>query len=298
MPVNKPLQLSPGTTTMNIIAIANQKGGVGKTTTAVNLSACLAAKGKHVLLIDLDPQGNATSALGVENPEGKGLYAPLLGAAPLEENIIATRLDNLYIVPADMDLAGAEVEVARMENHLTRLREVIKALRTDPHFDFVFLDCPPSLGILMTNALAAAEGLFIPIQCEYFALEGLSKIVQVIEHIRQSGANPQLRIDGILMTMYDARTNLSQQVVEEVRGHFPAETFQTVIPRNIRLGEAPSFGRAIIEYDPRSAGAVAYESAAIEFLQRRGGGIQFINITAPESAVTISHTGSDTTTLD
>lgn len=278
---------------MNIIAIANQKGGVGKTTTAINLSACLAAKGKHVLLIDLDPQGNATSGLGIENPEGKGLYAPLLGEAPLEANILATRVKQLYLVPADMDLAGAEVEVARMENHLTRLREVIKALRTDPHFDFVLLDCPPSLGILMTNALAAAEGLLIPIQCEYFALEGLSKIVQVIEFIRQSGANPDLRIDGILMTMFDARTNLSQQVVNEVRSHFPSETFQTVIPRNIRLGESPSFGRSIIEYDPRSAGAIAYESATIEFLQRRAGSIRFINTIDTQPSRSSSDTQPD-----
>lgn len=270
---------------MNIIAIANQKGGVGKTTTSVNLAACLAAKGRRVLLIDLDPQGNATSALGVNNPDAKGLYGPLIGESSLADNLMPTRMPTLHIVPADMDLAGAEIEVARMDNHLTRLRDVVQSLRTDPGIDFVFLDCPPSLGILMTNALAAAEGLLIPIQCEYFALEGLSKIVQVIDHIRQSGVNPELRIDGILMTMYDARTNLSQQVVEEVRGHFPQETFQTVIPRNIRLGEAPSFGKTIIEYDPRSTGAVAYESAAIEFLQRREGGIRFVS--APASDVPV-----------
>lgn len=262
---------------MNIISIANQKGGVGKTTTAINLSAYLAKHGRRVLVIDLDPQGNATSGLGVENSDGKGLYGPLLGDSQLAANIQTTMVDGLHIVPADMDLAGAEVEVARMDNHLTRLREVVKSLRTDPAYDFVFLDCPPSLGILMTNALAAAEGLLIPIQSEYFALEGLSKIVQVIEQIRQSGANPELRIDGILMTMYDTRTNLSQQVVEEVRRHFPVETLQTVIPRSIRLSEAPSFGKPIVDYDPRCSGAIAYESAAIEFLQRREGMVHFVN---------------------
>ncbi len=270
---------------MNIISISNQKGGVGKTTTAINLSAYLASHGSNVLVIDLDPQGNASSGLGIENPENKGLYGPLLGGDELKNNILQTRLPGLYIVPADMNLAGAEVEVARMDDHLTRLREVIRSLRTDPEFDFVFLDCPPSLGILMTNALAAAEGLLIPIQCEYFALEGLSKIVEVIEHIRQSGANPELRIDGILMTMYDSRTNLSQQVIEEVRKHFPDQTMQTIIPRSIRLSEAPSFGKPIIEYDPRSSGAVAYESAAIEFLQRRSGKVQFVNDSPPASEV-------------
>ncbi len=262
---------------MNIISISNQKGGVGKTTTAINLSAYLASHGCNVLIIDLDPQGNASSGLGMENPEEKGLYGPLLGSDDMKDNILPTRIPGLYLVPADMNLAGAEVEVARMDNHLTRLRDVIRSLRSDPEFDYVFIDCPPSLGILMTNALAAAEGLLIPIQCEYFALEGLSKIVQVIEQIKQSGANPELRIDGILMTMYDSRTNLSQQVVEEVRKHFPNETMQTIIPRSVRLGEAPSFGKPIIEYDSRSTGAVAYESAAIEFLQRRSGSMQFVN---------------------
>lgn len=274
---------------MNIIAIANQKGGVGKTTTAINLSAFLAKHGRNVLVIDLDPQGNATSGLGVENPEGKGLYGPLLGSERLDDNIEATRIPHLYIVPADMDLAGAEIEVARMDNHLTKLRDVIHALRTDPTFDFVFLDCPPSLGILMTNALAAAESLLIPIQCEYFALEGLSKIVQVIRQIRESGANPELRIEGILMTMYNTRTNLSQQVVEEVRAHFGNETFQTVIPRSIRLGEAPSFGRPIVEYAPGSPGAVAYEAAAIEFLHRRGGTMRFLS----NADVTVADGGDD-----
>jgi chromosome partitioning protein len=254
---------------MKLIAIANQKGGVGKTTTAVNLSACLAALHKRVLLIDLDPQGNATSSLGLEGIEGGSLYRPLIGEVPLAEQVIPTRLDNLYLIPADLDLAGAEIEVARLDNHLGRLREVLGPLIADAPFDFVVLDCPPSLGILMTNALAAVDELLVPIQCEYFALEGLSKIVQVIEHIRASGENEDLAIGGIVMTMFDSRTNLSQQVAGEVRKHFEALTFRTAIPRSVRLGEAPSFGQTILEYDPNGAGAAAYRRLAEEFLERQ-----------------------------
>lgn len=256
---------------MKLIAIANQKGGVGKTTTAVSLSACLAELGWRVLLIDLDPQANATSALGLESAEGLSLYRALVGETEMAEQVLPTRIDNLFIIPADLDLAGAEVEVARLENHLVRLREVIRPIREDAPFDFVLMDCPPSLGILMTNALAAADELLVPIQCEYFALEGLSKIVQLVGQIRDCGANPELSIGGILMTMFDSRTNLSMQVVSEVRRHFEAITYQTAIPRTVRLGEAPSFGKTILEYDGSGVGAKAYRRMAEEFIQRQRG---------------------------
>ena len=256
---------------MKLIAVANQKGGVGKTTTAVSLSACLASLGWRVLLIDLDPQANATSALGLEGVEGLSLYRALVGEADMADLILPTRLDNLFIIPADLDLAGAEIEVARLENHLGRLREVMRPVVEDAPFDFMVMDCPPSLGILMTNALAAADELLVPIQCEYFALEGLSKIVQLIEQIKEFGGNPHLRIGGIVMTMFDSRTNLSQQVVGEVRKHFEALTYQTAIPRTVRLGEAPSFGKTILEYDPSGIGAKAYRRLADEFIHRQRG---------------------------
>ena len=255
---------------MKLVAIANQKGGVGKTTTAVNLSACLAALGWRVLLIDLDPQANATSALGLESLENLSLYRALVGEVHLVDQILPTRLDNLYVIPADLDLAGAEVEVARLDNHLIRLREIMRPLVEDAPFDFVVMDCPPSLGIIMTNALAAADELLIPIQCEYFALEGLSKIVGLVAQIRDA-ANPNLAIGGIVMTMYDSRTTLGKQVVGEVRTHFDATTYQTMIPRSVRLGEAPSFGKTILEYDPSGVAAKAYRQLAEEFIRRQRG---------------------------
>jgi len=262
---------------MRIIAVANQKGGVGKTTSAVNLSACLASRGQRVLLVDLDPQANATSALGVEVPEEITLYGALVGEFEVTQAVLPTRLESLFLVAADLNLAGAEIEVARMENHLGRLREVLEPLRQEAAFDYVFLDCPPSLGILMTNALAAADEVLVPIQCEYFALEGVSKILGVIEQIRESGANPDLAIGGIVMTMFDSRTNLSQQVVGDVRQHLPDVVYQTVVPRTVRLSEAPSFGKTIVEYDPNGAGATAYRALAEEFLQRRNGQIRFVS---------------------
>src|SRR5213596_2123992 len=253
---------------MKIVAIANQKGGVGKTTTAVNLGAALAESGKRILLVDLDPQANATSSFGLQEVEDVSLYEPLLGEASITEKILPTRREGLFIVPADLDMAGAEVEIARMPNHLTRLAETLKPLHTDQTFDFVFLDCPPSLGILMSNALAAADELLTPIQCEYFALEGLVKIVRLIEQVLDSGANGRLEIGGIVMTMFDSRTRLSAQVVAEVREHFGARVYETVIPRSIRLSEAPSFGKSILEYDPNGVGANAYRALAREFLKR------------------------------
>ena len=254
---------------MRIVAIANQKGGVGKTTTSINLSTCLAALGKEkVLLIDLDPQANATSGLGFAPKPEASLYDVLIGRAEIGSKILSTRFDNLSIIPSDMELAGVEVELAQSEDHLTRLRTVLSRLREGSDYDWVFLDCPPSLGVLMTSALAAADELLIPLQCEFFGLEGLAKIVHVQEQIRLSGANPDGRIEGIVMTMFDGRTNLSKQVVEQVREHFPDEVYQTVIRRSVRLGEAPSYGQAIIEYNGSGQGAVDYRSLAQEFLAR------------------------------
>lgn len=253
---------------MRIVAIANQKGGVGKTTTALNLSACLAAKGSRVLLIDLDPQANATSGLGLAQEDGGSLYPCLIGQSNITSVIRSTRLPNLSIIRSHQELAGCEIELAQSGNHLTRIREVLDPLRHTGHFDYIIMDCPPSLGVLMTGALAAADELLVPIQCEYFGLEGLSKIVQIVQDIRESGANPNLALEGIVMTMYDSRMNLAQQVVGDVRGYFENTVYQTVIPRTIRLGEAPSFGKSIIEYDPNGKGAEAYISLADEFLAR------------------------------
>jgi chromosome partitioning protein len=252
---------------MKVIAVANQKGGVGKTTTSVNLAAAIAELGRNVLLVDLDPQANATSALGHEPFGEQSVYGAILGHNALDQSIQATHRNHLWLIPGDLNLAGAEVEVARMEDHLTRLRDAFVPLRQSAPFDFVFLDCPPSLGILMTNALAAADELLVPIQCEYFALEGLSKIHNVVSQIAECGANPTLHIAGILMTMY-MRNNLAQQVIQEVQKHFGDSIFRTIIPRTVRLGEAPSHGKTILEYETNGLGAAAYRSLAREFLKK------------------------------
>ncbi len=264
-PVLSPAILFP----MKIIAIANQKGGVGKTTTATNLSACLAQRGARVLLLDMDPQGNASSGLGHRAAEGQSLYRVLLGHDTLAGKILPTRFPNLSIIPAAMELAGCEVELVRAENHLTRLYDVLQPLKETNQFDFLIIDCPPSLGVLMTSSLAAADGLLIPIQCEYFGLEGLARIVDIHDQIAASGVNPHVSLEGILMTMYDSRTSHSRSVVEEVRRVFENVVYQAVIPRSIAVAESQSFEQALVEYDPNGKATQAYRALAEEFLSRQ-----------------------------
>ena len=251
-----------------VIAVANQKGGVGKTTSAVNLAACLAAIGKRVLLFDLDPQANATSGLGLEKTEGGSAYQALLGEGDLLQKIKPTAYERLQIIPSEVDLCGADLELARVENHLQRARQALAPLLATDQFDVVMIDCAPSLGILTLNAFAAAEFLLIPLQCEYYALEGISMITRILSQLRDTGVNPGLQLLGVIMTMFDGRTNLSHQVVAEVRQHFGDLVFDTVIPRTTRLAEAPSFGKPIIDYDKYSAGAAAYEVLTQELLKR------------------------------
>ncbi len=247
-----------------IIAICNQKGGVGKTSTAVSLSSCLAIEGKKSLLIDLDPQGNATSGLGIDKHKvEKSIYFALLGESKLPDLIVETCVQNLFIVPANEHLSGSEVELVGELGREGRLKKAL--LQLDPSFEFVIIDCPPSFGLLTINALTGSNSVLIPIQCEYYALEGLSQLVKTINLIKDN-LNSNLEIEGILMTMADFRTNLTQEVIDEVKKHFGSKVYNTVIPRNIRMSEAPGFGKPIFLYDKDSEGAKKYKELTKEFL--------------------------------
>lgn len=252
--------------TQTIISVANQKGGVGKTTTAINLAASLADSGKTVLVVDLDPQGNATSGLGLDKEVERTTYEVLLGTATLADSVLDTHVKNLYILPANPNLAAAELDIAGLDKREFRLAE---ALRTAA-YDFVLIDCPPALGLLTINALTASTHLLIPVQTEYYALEGLGQLLGTVQRVRQA-TNPRLDLLGVILTMYDKRTGLSEQVKAEIQTHFGDKLFTAVVPRNVRLAEAPSFGKTIFEHDSWSKGARAYKAVAKELITRTGG---------------------------
>ncbi len=252
-----------------VFSIANQKGGVGKTTTAVNLSYALAERGVRTVLVDLDPQANATSGLGLEKEEGGSLYGPLCGEGTALEKVQPVGAsDRLFVIPSEVDMAAIEIELVQRENYLIQLREVLQPLRESGDYDVIILDCPPALGMLSMNSLAAADYLLIALQCEYLAMEGLGQILKVVDKLREAGVNEGLELGGILMTMFDQRTNLAHQVMGEVRNHFEELVFRTAIPRSVRLSEAPSFGQSIFEYDPHCSGANAYRYFAEEVIER------------------------------
>ena len=247
-----------------IIAIANQKGGVGKTTTAVNLSACIAVKGRKVLLIDIDPQGNATSGLGVDKRKvDLATYDVIINGENIRDCIVPTVIDSLMLCPSNIDLAGAEVELVSVISREMRLKEAVEKIRDD--YDYILIDCPPSLGLLTVNALSAADTILVPIQCEYYALEGLSQLMDTVKIVRKH-LNRTLDVEGVVLTMFDARTNLSIQVVDEVKKYFSNRVYSTVIPRNVRLSEAPSHGQPVILYDPKSKGSECYMELAEEVI--------------------------------
>ena len=249
-----------------IISVANQKGGVGKTTTTVNLGACLASLGKKVLLVDMDAQGNATSGVGIRKPDvTRDIYDVLVNELPIDEATLITEHENLSIVPATLQLAGAEIELTSMMARESRLKGSLAEVSSQ--YDYILIDCPPSLGHLTINSFTASDSILIPVQCEYYALEGLSQLLNTVRLV-QKHFNPELEIEGVLLTMYDARTNLGNEVVEEVRKYFREKDYETIIPRNIRLSEAPSHGKPIIDYDPRSRGAEVYQALAKEVVSR------------------------------
>lgn len=248
-----------------IVSLANQKGGVGKTTTAINLGASLAACERSVLLVDLDPQANATSGVGLPKDHDKSMYEVLVDGVPVKDIVLPTELPTLFVAPSSVDLVGAEVELRDAIGREYYLRRALEGVAGD--YDYVLIDSPPSLGLLTINGLTAAQSVLVPMQCEYFALEGVSQLMTTVERVRDA-VNPGLEIEGIVLTMYDDRMNLSRQVAEEVRNHFGEKVYSTIIPRNVRLGEAPSFGKPIILYDIRSRGSEAYVSLAKEFIRR------------------------------
>lgn len=252
-----------------VISIANQKGGVGKTTTAVNLSACLAQKGKKILLIDIDPQGNATSGLGIVAEKEKSIYNVLVESIDIKDTIKNTMLKKLDVCPANINLAGAEIELVSMISRESRLKNAIEDIKNN--YDYIFIDCPPSLGLITLNAFTASDSVLVPIQCEYYALEGLGQLMNTIK-IVQKHLNENLKIEGVILTMFDARTNLSNDVAQEVEKYFENKVFQTIIPRNIRLSEAPSHGLPITLYDTESKGADTYRKLAKEFIYINEGG--------------------------
>lgn len=247
-----------------IIAVANQKGGVGKTTTTVNLGTILAKKGKRVLLVDADPQGNATSGIGVDKSVELSTYDLLVSEDPASKIVIKTEINNLYICPSNINLAGAEVQLVSMMSREQRMKEKLEQIKSK--FDYIFIDCPPSLGLITLNAFTAANSVLIPVQCEYYALEGLGQLLNTVELVKKH-LNKSLCIEGALLTMYDIRTNLSNQVVKEVKKYFDDKVYKTVIPRNVRVSEAPSYGLPITIYDPHSKGARSYEKLGREFLK-------------------------------
>ena len=249
---------------VKVIALANQKGGVGKTTTAVNLAACLAAKGRKVLLVDSDPQGNTTSGLGLDKRDIKrSIYDILVNDVPAKEVIVPTKYENLSLLPATIALAGAEIELVNMMSRENRLKNALERVKYD--YDYVLIDCPPSLGLLTLNALTAASSVMIPIQCEFYALEGVTMLMNTIQRV-QRNLNPALKLEGVVMTMFDARTNLASDVVNEVKKYFSAKMYNTIIPRNVKLSEAPSHGEPVIVYDARSKGAQVYQELAREVI--------------------------------
>ncbi len=264
----------------HVIAVANQKGGVGKTTTTINVAASLANQGQRVLLVDFDPQANATSGIGIEKREGGSVYESLVGDALLTDQIISTPYRNLSVIPGEVNLCGAEIELPRMDDCLHRLQRALHSVKMANVYDIILIDCPPSLGSLTLNAFVAADSLLVPIQCEYYALEGISMVQRLIDQVRESGDNPGLNIVGIVMTMYDGRTRLSQQVLDEVRAHFSDVIFETTIPRATRLAEAPSHGQPALVYDPDGLATAAYDVLASELMQR----LNQINV-APDNVV-------------